>query len=133
MKETATTAERRPWWRTREGPLLNKGSVAAFVGVLLTWALSLSGVHKHVFAGLPEQVQAWSRACPTCGTVEAVAILQATRASGDPPVQVHRLTIRMADGSLRHIDRSAPFPPGAQVLVEGGSVRPVPPAVAQRQ
>lgn len=133
MKEIATTTEGRPWWRAREEPLLNKGSVAAFVGVVLTWALSLSGVQKHVFAGLPEQVQVWSRACPTCGTVEAVAILPASRASGEPPAQVHRLTIRMADGSLRYIDQSAPFPPGAQVLVEGGTVRPVPPAVAQRQ
>ncbi len=133
MNETAWTSGRRTGWQTRNGPWMNRRSVTALVAVSLTWAFSLSGVQRHLFAGLPESVQAWARACPACGTVESVATLHAPAAPNEVPVPVYRLTIRMADGSLRRIAQSTPMPPGAQVLVEGGAVRPVSPSVAQRQ
>jgi hypothetical protein len=104
---------------------VNRRTVLALVGVSLTWVFSLTGLQRYAPAGLPASVQAWARECPSCGTVESVAKLVVSPSTGELATAfVYRLTIRMADGSIRRLEQNVSFPPGSQVLVQGGTVRP---------
>lgn len=127
------TTARRPWWRADDTSFVNPRSALALVGVSLTWVFSLTGLPQQAPIGLPASVEAWARACPTCGTVESVAKLLTPQASSELSSELatyfYRLTIRMADGSIRRIEQPAPITPGSQVLVQDGAVRPVAPAL----
>jgi hypothetical protein len=61
-----------------------------------------------------------SPACGNCGVVESVA---ASNQHGG-----YRLRIRMDDGTVRTVEQRGSLPAGSRVLLEGGSVRVVPPA-----
>lgn len=125
-QESTLMPVRRPWWRDDDTSLVNPRSICILVVVALTWAFSLMGLQRNPPIGLPSSVVAWSRTCPSCGTIESVATLRPT--PGEAASNVYRLTIRMADGSIRRVERSQPMVPGAQVLVREGAVQPVPPA-----
>lgn len=136
MNDSAMMTCRRPWWRADGPSLVNRRAVLALVAVSLTWAFSLTGLQKHAPSGLPTSVEAWARACPTCGTIESVAKLLAPQPSNELAVYIYRLTIRMADGSIRRIEHPMPITPGVQVMVQEGRVRPVTPSAptpARRQ
>lgn len=136
MNETAIKTERRSWWRASDATLVNPRTVLALVAVSLTWAFSLTGLQRHLPGGLPASVQAWARECPDCGTVESLATLAVPRPAGrDLAAHLYRLTIRMADGSIRRFEQDTPIAPGSQVRVQGGTVRPVAgsPAPGRRQ
>ena len=106
--------------------MVNPKTVLALVGVSLAWVISLTGLQRHAPTGLPAQVQAWAHECPSCGTVESVATLTLTPPPSELATHFYRLTIRMADGSIRCFEQSVPIAPGSQVLVQNASVSPVP-------
>ena len=135
-QESALTPVRRPWWYDDGTTLVNPRSIFILILVGLTWAFSLIGLQPYPPSGLPSSVAAWSRACPSCGTIESVATMAPARGEAGPTR--YRLTIRMADGSIRRVERPEPIAPGLQVMVQEGVVRPAPPpiaapATAQRQ
>ncbi len=105
--------------------MVNPKTVLALVGVSLTWVISLTGLQRHAPMGLPAHVQAWAHECPSCGTVESVATLTLTQPPSELATYFYRLTIRMADGSIRRFEQSVPIAPGSQVLVQNGGVSPV--------
>ncbi len=131
-QDTALAPVRRSWWHDDGTTMVNTRSIVILIVVALTWAFSLIGLKPHPPLGLPSSVAAWSRTCPSCGTVESVATLMS--APGDVPggaaVPFYRLTIRMADGSIRRVERAEPLAPGVQVLVRDGTLHPAPPAAA---
>jgi hypothetical protein len=136
MNETTMTPARRRWWHNADSSWINRRSVISVVAVICTWTFSLTGLQKYVPAGLPKSVEAWSRVCPTCGTVESVAKLLTPQPSSDLAIYFYRLTIRMADGSIRRVEQPAPIAPGSQVLVHEGVVQRVvqtAPTPVQRQ
>ncbi len=135
-QESTLTPVRRSWWHDDGTTLVNPRSIVILIVVALTWAFSLIGLKPHPPLGLPSSVAAWSRTCPSCGTVESVATL--APAPGEAALPYYRLTLRMADGSIRRVERSEPLAPGVQVQVRDGTLQPVapvaaPPAVPQRQ
>jgi len=137
MRQKSTMAPvRRSWWHDDGTSLVNPRSIFILILVAMTWTFSLVGLQPHPPIGLPTSVAAWSRTCPTCGTVESVATL--LPAPGEATAPYYRLTIRMADGSIRRLERAEPLVPGLQVLVQAGAVQPAPPVspipvAAQRQ
>ncbi len=136
MNHTTMPNQRRRVWRSTEPSWLNRRTVIALVAVTCTWIFSLTGLQKYAPAGLPKSVEAWSLACPSCGTVESVAKLLTPKPSSELATYFYRLTIRMADGSIRRVEQAAPITPGSQVWVHDGAVQrivhPAPPP-AQRQ
>ena len=136
MNQSSMTTERRRIWRSAESSWVTRRSVIVLVAVTCTWIFSLTGMQSYMPAGLPKSVEAWSRACPSCGTVESVAKLLTPQPSSELATYLYRLTIRMADGSIRRIEQPAPITPGSQVWVHEGAVQrivqPAPPP-AQRQ
>lgn len=136
MNQTSMTTERRRIWRSTETSWVTRRSVIILVAVTCTWIFSLTGLQSYKPAGLPTSVEAWSRACPSCGTVESVAKMLTPQPSSELATFFYRLTIRMADGSIRRIEQPAPITPGSQVWVQEGAVQrivqPAPPP-AQRQ
>jgi hypothetical protein len=136
MNQTSMTTQRRRIWRSTETSWVTRRSVIILVAVTCTWIFSLTGLQQYAPAGLPKSVEAWSRVCPSCGTVESVAKLLTPKPSSELATYFYRLTIRMADGSIRRIEQPAPIPPGSQVLVHDGAVQRVvhtAPTPAQRQ
>jgi hypothetical protein len=136
MNETTMSSARRGWWHNTDASWINRRTVIALVAVTCTWIFSLTGLQQYAPAGLPKSVEAWSRVCPSCGTVESVAKLLTPKPSSELATYFYRLTIRMADGSIRRIEQPAPIPPGSQVLVHDGAVQRVvhpAPTTAQRQ
>ena len=136
MNETTMSPARRRWWHNADSSWVNRRSVILLIAVICTWIFCLTGLQKYVPAGLPKSVEAWSRACPTCGTVESVAKLLTPQPSSELATYFYRLTIRMADGSIRRIEQPASIPPGSQVMVHEGAVQRVvhtAPTAGQRQ
>lgn len=131
-QETALAPVRRSWWHDDGTTIINLRSIVILIVVALTWTVILIGLKSHPALGLPSSVAAWSRTCPSCGTVESVATL--TPAPVDVPGAVaapfYRFTIRMADGSIRSIQQAEPMAPGLQVRVQGDVLSPAPPLAA---
>ncbi len=127
-QESTLRPVRRPWWYDDGTTLVNPRSIVILIVVALTWAFSLIALKPNPPMGLPSSVAAWSRTCPSCGTVESVATLAPV--PGEAAAPHYRLTIRMADGSIRRVERSEPLAPGAQVLVRDGTLQLAPPVAA---
>ncbi|MEY4651643.1 MAG: hypothetical protein RI884_224 [Pseudomonadota bacterium] len=135
-EEPAWAPVRRSWWHDDSTSLFNPRSIAISILVALTWAFSLIALRPNPPSGLPSSVASWSRICPNCGTIESVATL--TFSPSEQATAPYRLTIRMADGSIRRIERPEPMVPGVQVLVQDDMAWPVPlanpaPAAPKRQ
>ncbi len=127
-QQTTRTPVRRWWWHDDGTSMVNPKSIGILILVASTWAFSLIGLAPNPPLGLPSSVVAWSRTCPSCGTVESVATLAPV--PGEAAAPHYRLTIRMADGSIRRVERSEPLAPGAQVLVRDGTLQLAPPVAA---
>lgn len=134
-QESTLRPVRRPWWYDDGTTLVNTRSIVILIVVALTWAFSLIALKPNPPMGLPSSVAAWSRTCPSCGTVESVATL--VPVPGEAARPHYRLTVRMADGSIRRLERFEPLAPGVQVQVRDGTLHPVAPvavpAAPQRQ
>lgn len=119
------------WWPLAPELQSNLGTVLAVLGVVLAWTAAVFAPQGGAGAGWrPVAIASWSQACPRCGIVESIITLQASGASGaaaDAPPPRYRVTIRMADGSVRELQRAVQLAPGARVLVDGDSVCPAPP------
>ena len=136
--DTGSMMGRRSNWRTERESFINRRSILTLVAVTLTWTFSLTVLPRYAPTDLSAGVTAWALACPNCGTVESVVMSRAAPSSGELVSQLYRLTIRMADGSVRRLERIVPITPGAQVMVQNDAVWPlVPthphPAATQRQ
>lgn len=126
-RETESMTGRRSGWQTGGESFINRRSILTLAVVSLTWAFSLMVLPRFAPVDLSAGVTAWALACPNCGTVESVATSSATRRSGELVAQLYRLTIRMADGSIRQLERVSPITPGAQVRVQNDVVWPLAP------
>jgi len=111
-QESTLRPVRRPWWYDDGTTLVNPRSIVILIVVALTWAFSLIALKPNPPMGLPSSVAAWSRTCPSCGTVESVATL--VPVPGEAARPHYRLTVRMADGSIRRLERFEPLAPGVQ-------------------